>query len=268
MRIQQTIPLPHVNNTVLTENEAKITLGDRESYFSEKPVTVSDENRWMYSDENVNINTNKVYLDYIESTVYISHIYTNDNKWLHMETIDKLTKPIDADENIMWAMAGQAYNAEPTLINEITGFLNTDVYVYNDDGMFFVYRKDNVVSGEKVLSDNVTYVFSEGKIILENYEITKDCLQSGEQSGRSAIGMIEPGHYIAVTAEKSTKSNRGLSLYTLAKILKDEGCISAFSFDYNYGPYFIFDNEYVYDVLTDADDIKKYNQVLFYKNQG
>ena len=77
MRIQQTIALPHINNSVLSENEQIITV--QNDYFTDTPVVMSDENQWYYSDENVSIKTEKVYYESIESTVYISYIRTADN---------------------------------------------------------------------------------------------------------------------------------------------------------------------------------------------
>lgn len=263
MRILQNISLPHLNNSVLAENEENII--SSEDYFSQEPQTLISEDKWMYTDESIYINTEKVYLDYVESDIYISNIYTHDYKWLQVAETDINTKPNDVALDIVWAMAGQSYDEQPDFIDQDRGIINTDVYVYNDDGMFFAYRGANVIPADKALSSNIVHVFSQGEIILENYEITQECIQSGGSlSGYSAIGMVDAGHYVAVIAPKPFKLNRGVSLYTIATVLKDERCISAYSFDYGYGPFGIIMDEYIYDGYDEDDIIKKYSQMLYY----
>ncbi len=263
MRIQQTLALPHINNSVLTENEEKIII--QNDYFTDTPTVITENDEWYYSDENVSIKIEKVYIEAIESTVYISHIHTADDKWLSAEHFTVYESFSENQEGIVWAIAGQAYGSEPEVIDETKGILKTDVYTYNDDGMFFVYRSANIITSDKILAANIIYVFSQGDVILEGYQISGDCLADGGYlSGRSAIGMVEAGHYVAVTAEKSTKTNRGLSLYMLAFLLKEQGCASAFSFDYNDGPFLIFNNEYIYKNNVKTDEITDYNEVLYY----
>ena len=263
MRIQQTIALPHLNNSVLTENEQLITV--QNDYFSQEPVLVTNDNQWYYSDENVSIRTEKLYFETIESTVYISYIHTADNKWLEIEQMAKQESLPDKREHIIWAAAAQAYGKEPEVIDDIKGILNTDVYTFNDDGMFFVYRSADLITADKILASNIRYVFSQGTIILDDYKITNDSIAAGGSlSGRSAIGMIEAGNYVVVTAEESTRSNKGLSLYTLAQIFKEEGCVSAYSFDYNAGPFLIFDNEYIYQNIIKSENTENYNEAMLY----
>ena len=50
----------------------------------------------------------------------------------------------------------------------------------------------------------------------------------------------------------------------LAFLLKEQGCASAFSFDYNDGPFLIFNNEYIYKNNVKTDEITDYNEVLYY----
>jgi len=267
MRIEQTLSLPHIHGSVLESNEENITSSDEASMFSDKTITNSSEVKWQYSDENVNISTEKVFLDKIESNIYISHIYTNDSKWLQSISIDNIANPIETIEKIIWAIPAQAYDEEPTFINEERGILEKDVYVFNDDGLFIPYRAKNIIPAEKVLSNKVIYAFSQGEIIVENYEMTDAFIKDGGYlSGRSAIGMVEPGHYVSIVAEKSTDSNRGLSLYSLGKLFEKERCMSAYSFDSNHLFNIAFD-EYVYETVVDSEEISKENQILYYSGE-
>ncbi|MEX1376804.1 MAG: phosphodiester glycosidase family protein [Eubacteriales bacterium] len=265
MRIEQNLTLPHLNSSVLSENQKNITEVDTESYYSTQAQTKEYENRWVYSDENINISTEKVYLEELESTVYISHVYTKDFLWLKSNEISRLQKPSDADEDMAWSMAGSAYNAKPEFINEDRGILSQDVCIYNVDGMMIAYRASNVIPAEKVLAAEVLHVFSGGTILLENYSITNDCQKDGGKTdGRSAIGMVEPGHYVVIVSEKPTNKNKGLSLYSMARLFEEEKCQSAYCFDNDYLYADAF-SENIYEKLIKNEDLRRYNQILFYK---
>ena len=265
MRIQQTLTLPHLNSSVLSENEKAITAVDTESYYSADVQRQEYDNRWVYSDDTVNISTEKVYLEELESTVYISHIYTNDHMWLQSGQISRLQAPADAAEGMAWSMAASAYNAEPELIDEKRGILAQDVCVYNQDGMMVAYRAGNVIPAEKVMNAEVLHIFSGGHIIMENYSITNDCIKDGgKTAGRSAIGMVEPGHYVVIVAEKPTNKNKGLTLYALAQLFERERCQSAYCFDNDYLYADVF-GENIYEEKIDSEDLRRYNQILYYK---
>ena len=48
---------------------------------------------------------------------------------------------------------------------------------------------------------------------------------------RTAIGMIEPGHYIAIMAEGRLKESKGLTMTRLAEKMQERGCICALNMD-------------------------------------
>ncbi len=264
MRIQQNITLPHINSTVLQENEQLILSSDYNEYFTEESMFFTDDNRWMYSDENININIEKIYLYETESTVYIANIYSDSYKWMKLNSDQSAFDPYN--EKIVWAIPGQLYTDEVNLIDEEKNIINKDIYVFNDDGMFIPYRKDNFISSERILSDKTIYVFHQGNIILENYSITDDCLADTGFSGRTAVGMVEPGHYIFITAEDVSTENKGLSIYRLAQLFQDYGCISAFAFE-NDNRFNIFNSEYIYGDkdITKNEQSDRQTEIIYYQ---
>lgn len=262
MRIQNTFQLSHINDSILVGNKDKLDINV--NLYSENENTQNLENTWIYSDQSTHIETQKVYLDQIESIAYITHIYTTDFNWLKTEQIEKGQMPQEAVSGIAWAMSAQAYNEEPNYVDEDRGILNEDVYVYNDDGLFFGYRQANNVPAEKAISNNILFVFTEGRIILDNHKITSDSTRYINQDGRSAIGIVEAGHYIAVTVPNAQKELKGLSQYALAQLMQDEGCISAFSFDYGYGPYVMMSNEFILEIDEDDMVLPSYSEMLYY----
>ncbi|MBO7406242.1 MAG: phosphodiester glycosidase family protein, partial [Clostridia bacterium] len=48
---------------------------------------------------------------------------------------------------------------------------------------------------------------------------------------RTAIGMIEPNHFIFVVADGRSMSSAGLSLYELAKFTQSLGAVTAYNLD-------------------------------------
>lgn len=262
MRIQNTFQLSHINDSMLAENEKKLEIDI--NIYSQQPNTQTSENSWIYTDEHTRFETQKVYLDKFESTAYITHIYTTNFNWLKAENLEGGQTPHEATGNIVWAMSSQAYSEQPAYIDEDRGILNKDVYVYNDDGLFFAYRAANNISAEKAISNNILYVFTEGKIILDNYNITNDSLKTVNRYGRSAIGMVEAGHYVAISVEIPQRKLKGMTQYALAELMKDQGCISAFSFDYGYGPFIMLLGEYVHQTNEEDMVLPPYSEIIYY----
>lgn len=262
MRIQNTFQLSHINQAVLVENHEKLEINI--DLYSQNENSEVTENKWIYTDQYTHLETEKVYLDEIESIAYITHIYTTDFNWLKTEQIKKGQLPDENLENIIWAMSGQSYNEQPGYIDEDRDILNEDVYVYNDDGLFFAYRAANNIPAEKAISNNILYVFTQGEIILDSYSITGDSIKDMIQNGRSAIGMVDAGHYVAITAHNPDKELKGMSQYALAKLMKEQGCISAFSFQYGYGPFFISADEYVYQADEEDMVLPIYSEIIYY----
>ena len=48
---------------------------------------------------------------------------------------------------------------------------------------------------------------------------------------RTAIGILEPLHYLMVVSDGRTTESRGLSLFRLAELMRDEGCETAYNLD-------------------------------------
>ena len=48
---------------------------------------------------------------------------------------------------------------------------------------------------------------------------------------RTAIGILEPLHYLMVVSDGRTRESRGLSLYQLAELMQSEGCETAYNLD-------------------------------------
>lgn len=270
MRIQETIAMPHINSTVLFENEQQITLQDETEYYADKEILLKDDNQWIYSDEDININVNKKFIEQLNCTVYITHIRTLNNKSLQILDGLEEENPLEIlGGDAIWAISGDSISKKVSFIdkNSDKKVINKDVYIYNEQGMFVSLRQENLVSVDRVLDKSVLYTFTEGTIIVENTQATKDCFDDGQLLLRSGIGMVEPGHYVTiVVATDDIKSKDGIALYALAQMFIDEGCQNAYCFNGENPPFGIFKDEYIYQsTIYPTSLLKTKNQILYFK---
>ncbi|MBN2879171.1 MAG: phosphodiester glycosidase family protein [Clostridia bacterium] len=262
MRIKHTIEFPNINTNVLNENQQEI-LKERE-YFSETETKISEDEVFIYTDSSIDIRTEKKYFEGYDTMVLVSHIYTDDYRWLSSANKEGAVALSDVS-GYTWAVPGQSsLYSGASVVDEAGAYLNADVYVYNSDGMFYVYRKASSVPAEEILSANIEHVFSQGVIIVDNYQITTDASSAGEiAAGRSAIGMVSQGHYVSIVVAGETDINRGLTQYALAKVMKDEGCMNAFSFTCT-APFAAVFNELIYTYIARGNQAYPYNEILYY----
>ena len=54
---------------------------------------------------------------------------------------------------------------------------------------------------------------------------------STSRQPRCALGMIEPGHYVAILAEGRLKDSNGVSVKQLALMMREKGCTVAYNLD-------------------------------------
>ena len=83
---------------------------------------------------------------------------------------------------------------------------------------------------------NKWHVFSFGPSLINNgvISVTKNQEISGQSMAdnpRTAIGMVEPLHYVIIVGNGRTSSSKGLTLYQLAQTLAYEGCTVGYNLD-------------------------------------
>ena len=102
------------------------------------------------------------------------------------------------------------------------------------DGSFSVIRESEVTAQE-LLEAGAVQVFSFGPGLLDGGEIlvgaTDEVDMAMASNPRTAIAMIEPGHYLLVVSDGRTSESEGLSLYELAQFLQSLGAETAYNLD-------------------------------------
>lgn len=134
--------------------------------------------------------------------------------------------------------------------------VNGDFYGFRDDGIVmrnsFLYRNVPrtdpasdvlLIDGQGNLSicpdsavtdyliNASVQIISFGPGLVENGSITENAMAASERNPRTAIGQVEPLHYIFVTVDGRTTENAGMFLTDLAGLMKSLGCQTAYNLD-------------------------------------
>lgn len=110
---------------------------------------------------------------------------------------------------------------------------NDDLAIYAD-GSFAVIRETEI-SAQELLADGVQQLLAFGPVLLEDGAVT---VSDGDEVGkamasnpRTAIGLVEPLHYVLAVSDGRTSESRGLTLVQLAQVMQEAGCTIAYNLD-------------------------------------
>lgn len=110
---------------------------------------------------------------------------------------------------------------------------NGDLAIYAD-GSFAVIRETEI-SAQELLADGVQQLLAFGPVLLEDGAVT---VSDGDEVGkamasnpRTAIGLVEPLHYVLAVSDGRTSESRGLTLVQLAQVMQEAGCTIAYNLD-------------------------------------
>lgn len=110
-------------------------------------------------------------------------------------------------------------------------FPNLDMCAFFADGSMQVYRSYEITAQELV-EQGAYMVYSFGPYLMKDGKLSEMAYESSESKNpRCAIGMVEPGHYVAIMAEGRLKRSEGVTVSYLAKLMRAKGCQVAFNLD-------------------------------------
>ena len=111
-------------------------------------------------------------------------------------------------------------------------FPNLDVLALYPDGNMEVYASDEKTAQE-YLDMGVQSTLAFGPILIRDGELNSKALKKyGTSSAqRTAIGMVEKGHYFAMMLEGRLERSKGAGISFLAERMKEKGCTLAFNLD-------------------------------------
>lgn len=113
-----------------------------------------------------------------------------------------------------------------------TGFPNLDTLaIYPDRSMEIHDSRE--LTAEEYQQRGAVDVLAFGPWLIRDGEVRDNLSRfaTNTPNPRTALGMIEPGHYIAVMVEGRHRKSKGCSLVRLAELVKNRGCTQALNLD-------------------------------------
>ncbi len=113
-----------------------------------------------------------------------------------------------------------------------TSFPNLDTLAIYPDGNMEVHDSRELTA-EEYQERGAVDVLAFGPWLIRDGEMNPNLgkFAVSNRNPRTALGMIAPGHYIAVMVEGRHKQSKGCTLTRLAEMLADRGCGMAFNMD-------------------------------------
>lgn len=126
-------------------------------------------------------------------------------------------------------------NGKIVLDDPYTGYIfafpNLDTLALFPDGSMRVHASSEM-SAQAYVDAGATDVFSFGPYLLNDGELNPEVyVVSTTTNPRCALGMVEPGHYVAIIAEGRLKDSGGITVACLAKLMREKGCKVALNLD-------------------------------------
>ena len=105
---------------------------------------------------------------------------------------------------------------------------NKDLLVVARDGTLYSIP-DQDANADDLLAQGVRNTFTFGPTLVRDDEI----IVNGNRghNPRTAIGMIEPGHYLVVVVDGRSQDSRGMTFAQLAQVFYDRGAVFAYNLD-------------------------------------
>lgn len=128
---------------------------------------------------------------------------------------------------------GRILYDDPYTEKQVTNsmFPNLDMLAFMPDGSLKVYHSWEKTSQE-FIDEGVQTVYSFGPYLLLDGKVSERAYANNENKNpRCAIGMVEPGHYVAIMCEGRLKRSAGVTISYLAKMMRAKGCQVAFNMD-------------------------------------
>lgn len=128
---------------------------------------------------------------------------------------------------------GRILYDDPYTEKQVTNsmFPNLDMLAFMPDGSLKVYHSWEKTAQEFV-DEGVQTVYSFGPYLLLDGKVSERAYANNENKNpRCAIGMVEPGHYVAIMCEGRLKRSAGVTISYLAKMMRAKGCQVAFNMD-------------------------------------
>ncbi|MFD2699605.1 phosphodiester glycosidase family protein [Paenibacillus shunpengii] len=250
--------IEHVEVVVTDETaESNQAASTAESSNTSASTTEAEYDDWNYTSDDIQIQIDQVQTGSGEDqiTYYVADVVLKNADLLRTAfandsfgtNIIENTSDIASGKNAIFAINGDYYGfrSDGVIIRNGTLYRDSpvrDAMALFADGSMQTYNETEVSSSE-LLADGAVHTLSFGPILIQDGEITGDFSHVKIDSNfgnrsiqaanpRTAIGMIEPNHYVFVVVDGRNKGySRGMTLDELAQLMDDLGATEAYNLD-------------------------------------
>ncbi len=194
----------------------------------------------------ISITTKREY----DTEIYIADVVLEDISHLRAglaggafgRNIKETTSVMAEDNNAILAVNGDYYGFRDTGFVMRNGYLYRDtarqegdddaLVICGDGHMEVISENDAQIQG---LLQDAVQIFSFGPGLIRDGEIlvtqSSEVGKAMQSNPRTAVGEIEPLHYVLLVSDGRTEESEGLSLWELAEFMKGLGCDTAYNLD-------------------------------------
>jgi len=238
---------------------------------TEAEVIVSTED--SYSDGNISITIQQIRA--YDSTVYVADVILSSPEYLQTalansaygRNVTAKTSSIAQSANAILAINGDYYGARESGYVIRNGVLyrskankNAEDLVIFQDGSFQIVQESEI-SAQDLLDAGAWNVLSFGPALLIDGEVAvganDEVGRAMASNPRTAIGIIDPLHYVFVVSDGRTKASEGLSLQELAKVMQELGVQTAYNLDGGGSSTMVFQGRIVNNPTTNGKRVSE-----------
>ena len=237
---------------------------------SAKPPTNAVITADSYEDENISINIETIRRH--DTQAYIAEVKIVNLRYFKTalanntfgRNISEPTTVIAKRNNAILAINGDFYGFRRNGFVAREGVLyrstsnDFEALVMHTDGTFSFFHEKSPPALENILN-----IWSFGPALVTDSQISVTVDQEiiasvlWSRNPRTAVGIIAPGHYIFFVSDGRTAESEGLSLYNMAEILLEYGCIDAYNLDGGGSSTMVFNGKIVNKPTPDGQVIRE-----------
>ncbi len=178
--------------------------------------------------------------------------------------VTQKTSAIAQEHGAILAINGDYYGSRErgfVIRNGVTyreSSMGYDALAIMKDGSFRMENEDDT-SAKALLAEGAMHVFSFGPMLVKNGEIAvtaeDEVGKAMANNPRTAIGMIEPGHYVFIVSDGRTRQSEGLTLLQLAEFMQSLGVTAGYNLDGGGSSTMVFMGEVINNPTTNGRKI-------------
>lgn len=234
-------------------------------------ILLSDENHYQDAHIAITISEFRQY----ESTIYVADVQVSSSEYLRTafaqnaygKNLTQTTSEIAQNNSAILAINGDYYGSQEkgyvlrngVLFRESPSKNQEDLVIWEDGSFAVITEKE--VSASELLENGARQILSFGPALIYNGNL---CVTTEDEVGkakacnpRTAIGILEPLHYLFVVSDGRTEKSQGLSLYELAEFMQSLGVVTAYNLDGGGSSTLYFNGQVINNPTSSGKSIKE-----------